>query len=379
MAADERGASSRPLRGLLSRTPPLVRGLGGLRPDRDSAEATGSQRSLDDVVVDCGLYENGHRQPDTTSVSDALQRANASSDGFVWIGLNAPTHQEFAGIAELFELPELAVEDAIRAHQRPKLEQYGAITFVVMKPVRYVDHDEVVEVSELALFLGKHFVVTVRHGESTVPSAVRAELDQNADILRHGPGVVLYRVADLVVDGYAEVIEAVSDDIDDIEVRVFSGDRTDHAERIYKLKREVLEFRRAVAPLADPMQRLAEGRVPGVAKDAQPYFRDVYDHVLRASDAIETYDKLLSDVLAADLAQVAVRQSEVTVRQNEDMRKISAWAAIALVPTAIAGIYGMKFDFMPELRWRFGYFLVLAVILTICIVLYRSFRRNGWL
>jgi magnesium transporter len=248
-----------------------------------------------------------------------------------------------------------------------------------MKPVRYVDHDEVVEVSELALFLGKHFVVTVRHGESTVPSAVRAELDQNADILRHGPGVVLYRVADLVVDGYAEVIEAVSDDIDDIEVRVFSGDRTDHAERIYKLKREVLEFRRAVAPLADPMQRLAEGRVPGVAKDAQPYFRDVYDHVLRASDAIETYDKLLSDVLAADLAQVAVRQSEVTVRQNEDMRKISAWAAIALVPTAIAGIYGMNFDFMPELRWRFGYFLVLAVILTICIVLYRSFRRNGWL
>jgi magnesium transporter len=353
---------------------------------RNSSPASGNQpegsrshRSLDDVIVDCGLYDGGGRHPGTTSVEEALRLANASTDGFVWIGLNAPTHEEFAGIAELFDLPALAVEDAIRAHQRPKLEQYGDITFVVMKPVRYVDHQEVVEVSELALFLGKHFVVTVRHGESTVPSSVRAELDRDSDLLRHGPGVVLYRIADLVVDGYAEVIDAVGDDIDDIEARVFSGDRTDHAERIYKLKREVLEFRRAVTPLADPMQRLAEGRVPGVAQDAQPYFRDVYDHVLRASDGIEAYDRLLSDVLSADLAQVAVRQSEVAVRQNEDMRKISAWAAIALVPTAIAGIYGMNFDFMPELRWRFGYFIVLGGILTICLVLYRLFRRNGWL
>ncbi len=377
MAADGKGESPRQLRRLLSRTPPITRGHGKKIPH--DAGAIGARRSLDDVVVDCGLYENGHRQPGTVSVEDALRRANASTDGFVWIGLNSPTQEEFAGIAEVFELPELAVEDAVRAHQRPKLEQYGPITFVVMKPVRYVDHEEVVEVSELALFLGKHFVVTVRHGESSVPATVRTELDQDPELLRHGPGVVLYRLSDLVVDGYADVIEAVSDDVDDIEARVFSGDRTDHAERIYKLKREVLEFRRAVAPLAEPMQRLADGRVPSVARDAQPYFRDVYDHVLRASDAIETYDKLLSDVLAADLAQVAVRQSEVAVRQNDDVRKISAWAAIALVPTAIAGIYGMNFDFMPELRWRYGYFLVLGLILTICVVLYRLFRRNGWL
>jgi magnesium transporter len=364
-------------RRLLPRMPSL--GRNSSPSSGNQPEGSRSHRSLDDVIVDCGLYDGRGRHPGTTSVEEALRLANASTDGFVWIGLNAPTHEEFAGIAELFDLPALAVEDAIRAHQRPKLEQYGDITFVVMKPVRYVDHQEVVEVSELALFLGKHFVVTVRHGESTVPSSVRAELDHNSDLLRHGPGVVLYRIADLVVDGYAEVIDAVGDDIDDIEARVFSGDRTDHAERIYKLKREVLEFRRAVTPLADPMQRLAEGRVPGVAQDAQPYFRDVYDHVLRASDGIEAYDRLLSDVLSADLAQVAVRQSEVAVRQNEDMRKISAWAAIALVPTAIAGIYGMNFDFMPELRWRFGYFIVLGGILTICLVLYRLFRRNGWL
>jgi magnesium transporter len=336
-------------------------------------------RSLDDVIVDCGLYDSGGRRPGPTSVTEALQLAKGSAGGFVWIGLNAPTDEEFAGIAALFELPALAVEDAIRAHQRPKLEQYGDITFAVVKPVRYVDHQEVVDVSELALFLGKHFVVTVRHGESSVPAAVRAELDQSSELLRHGPGVVLYRTADLVVDGYAQVIEAVGEDIDDIESRVFSGDRTDHAERIYKLKREVLEFRRAVTPLADPMQRLAEGRVASVAKDAQPYFRDVYDHVLRASDAIDAYDKLLSDVLSADLAQVAVRQSEVAVRQNEDMRKISAWAAIALVPTAIAGIYGMNFDFMPELGWRFGYFIVLGFIFIVCVVLHRLFRQNGWL
>jgi magnesium transporter len=369
------GTSAPGRRRLLPRTPTWGRG----KSLTSGHQPAVSHRSLDDVIVDCGLYDAGGRRPGGASVEETLRLANASPDGFLWIGLNAPTQEEFAGIAELFELPELAVEDAIRAHQRPKLEQYGDITFVVVKPVRYVDHQEVVDVSELALFLGKHFVVTVRHGESSVPSSVRTELDHNSDLLRHGPGVVLYRIADLVVDGYAEVIDAVGEDIDDIETRVFSGDRTDHAERIYKLKREVLEFRRAVTPLGDPMQRLAEGRVVGVAKDAQPYFRDVYDHVLRASDGIEAYDKLLSDVLSADLAQVAVRQSEVAVRQNEDMRKISAWAAIALVPTAIAGIYGMNFDFMPELRWRIGYFLVLGVILTVCLVLYRLFRRNGWL
>ena len=190
---------------------------------------------------------------------------------------------------------------------------------------------------------------------------------------------MLYRAADLVVDGYEDAIVSITEDVDEIESQVFSGDDQDHAERIYKLKREIAEFRRAVLPLATPLHRLAEDSVPVIDKEAAPYFRDVHDHALRAADAIEGHDRLLSDVLQANLARVGVRQSQIAVRQNEDMRRISAWAAIALAPTAIAGIYGMNFDFMPELTWRFGYFLVLGIIVSVCLSLYLLFRRSGWL
>jgi magnesium transporter len=243
-------------------------------------------------------------------------------------------------------------------------------------------------VTELAIFLGPNFVVTVRHGESDVLHRVRAELDAgNEKLLKHGPTGVLYRTADLVVDGYEEAIEFINEDVDEIETQVFgSPDAADHSERIYKLKREIAEFRRAVLPLAAPLQRLSEGSVPGIDPSAEPYFRDVHDHVMRAADAIEGHDRLLSDVLQADLARVtarqselAVRQTEISVRQNEDMRKISAWAAIALVPTAIAGIYGMNFEHMPELTWTWGYPAVLTVMLLVCLLLYRTFRRNSWL
>jgi len=265
---------------------------------------------------------------------------------------------------------------------------YDEIVFAVLKPVRYVDHDEVVDVAEIAVFLGPTFVVTVRHGDSDVLRRVRAELDTDSSPWTQlGPAGVLYRAADLAVDGYEEAIEAINSDVDEIESRVFdSGDNDDNSERIYKLKREIAEFRRAVQPLAGPLQQLAGGTVPGVAKSTAQYFRDVHDHVLRATDAIEGHDRLLSDVLQADLARVAaqqsrisVRQNEIAVRQNEDMRKISAWAAIALVPTAIAGIYGMNFDNIPELHWRYGYFIVWGVIITVCATLHRLFHRNGWL
>ncbi|HEY7718910.1 MAG TPA: magnesium and cobalt transport protein CorA, partial [Pedococcus sp.] len=199
------------------------------------------------------------------------------------------------------------------------------------------------------------------------------------EALALGPTAVLYRAADLVVDGYEEAIVHITGDVDEIESQVFTGDDEDHAERIYKLKREVAEFRRAVLPLATPVSRLADGAVSGVDPASAPWFRDVNDHLLRASDAIEGLDRLLTDVLQANLARVGVRQNAIAVRQNEDMRKISAWAAIALVPTAIAGIYGMNFDTMPELRWRYGYFVVLGVIAGVCLVLHRLFRRNGWL
>ena len=330
------------------------------------------------MIVDCALYTGGRGQHGISDIAGALGAAQ-SAGGFVWIGLHEPTAAEFAVLTDNFALPTLAVEDAVRAHQRPKLERYGDVTFAVVKPARYVDHQEVVEISELAVFLGEHFVITVRHGISDVPHTVRAELETNPALLAHGPAGVLYRALDHAVDGYLEVVEAIGVDIDEIEDQVFGGEGGEHAERIYKLKREVLEFRRAVVPLAAPLQRLVAGEVPWVGAAAQPYFRDVHDHVLRAADAIEGYDHLLTNVLQADLAQVTVEQSRVTVRQNEDMRKISAWAAIALVPTAIAGISGMNFDNMPELRTTYGYYVVLAVIAGVCVGLHALFRRNDWL
>ena len=324
------------------------------------------------------MYADGRRRPGAPDLASARASAHATG-GFVWIGLTEPTAVEFAELAAAFELPLLAVEDAVKAHQRPKLERYDDLTFAVVKPARYVDHEEIVELSELALFLGQDFVITVRHGGTEVPSRARADLEADPKLLTHGPASVLHRVLDLVVDDYLDVVDAIEVDVDEIEGQVFSGLGGEHAERIYKLKREVLDFRRAVVPLVHPLQRLVAGEVSWMGAEALPYFRDVQDHVLRAADAIERYDNLLSDVLQADLAQVTVEQNRVAVRQNEDMRKISAWAAIALVPTAIAGIYGMNFDNIPELHWRYGYYAVLAVIAGACVGLHALFRRNHWL
>ena len=347
------------------------------------------RHAVDDVIGDCGVYEAGERRPGKVPLDEA-GRAARSTSGFVWIGLQQPTEADIAAVAAEFDLPHLAVEDAVKAHQRPKLESYGDVLFVVLKPVRYVDHDEVVDVTEIAMFLGPSFVVTVRHGESDVLRRVRKELDSGQaadDGFGHSPTTVLYRTADLVVDGYEEALSFINDDVDEIESQVFgSAEGEDHSQRIYKLKREIAEFRRSVVPLATPLQRLAEGTVHGVDDEVAPYFRDVHDHLMRAADGIEGHDRLLSDVLQADLSRVAarqslvsVRQNEIAVRQNEDMRKISAWAAIALVPTAIAGIYGQNFDNMPELHWQYGYFMALTVMLTACTTLYLLFRRNGWL
>jgi magnesium transporter len=334
---------------------------------------------VEKVIGDCAIYEKGLRRSDRVPLDRAAAAARETS-GFVWIGLQQPTEADLAEVAVQFELPALAVEDAIKAHQRPKLEVYDGVVFIVMRPATYVDRQELVVVEEIALFLGKHFVVSVRHGRTQLLTQVRRELDGgNLPSDLTGPTAVLHRVADLIVDQYTEVTKAIDDDVAEIESQVFGEREGDHAERIYKLKREVLEFRRAVLPLVDPMHRLMTGNVPGVDQEARQYFRDVHDHVLRAADEIERHDRLLSDILQANVARVSVGQNEVSVRQNEDMRKISAWAAIALVPTAIAGIYGMNFDNMPELGWRYGYFIILAVITGACLTLYHAFKRNGWL
>ncbi len=346
--------------------------------DRMTSPHQAAPATVERVVGDCAVYEHGRRRAGRVPLAQAAETA-AATDGFVWIGLQQPTAEDIEAVATEFGLPPLAVEDAVKAHQRPKLERYGDVVFVVLKPVSYIDSKEVIQVSEVAVFLGKDFAVTVRHGDSTVLRAVRRRLEEGEETARLGPMCVLYQAADHVVDEYERAIAAIDDDIAEIEAQVFSTASGDHAERIYKLKREVLEFRRAVAPLAAPLSSLATGSVPGTPAELRPYFRDVHDHLMRAADTIDGQDRLLTDVLQANVARVSVQQSAVAVRQNEDMRKISAWAAIALVPTAIAGIYGMNFDNMPELHWEYGYFTVLGVIAAVCIALHRLFQHNGWL
>jgi magnesium transporter len=330
------------------------------------------------VIVDCALYTCGAREP-VAGPAEAIGRARNQPDSFVWIGLYEPTFDEFDDVALYFGPHPLAIEDAVKAHQRPKLEVYEDCLFVVLKTLRYVEENSQIEAGELMIFTGERFVVTVRHGEGNPLGPVRRRLESRPDVLRCGPSAVLYAVCDAVVDTYEVIATEVERDLEQVEEQVFAADIGHDAERIYALKREVLEFRHAAMPLAHPMSVLASGRLPGVHPDTQPFFRDVADHVARVVDKVETFDALLTDILTANLAQISVRQNEDMRQQNEDMRRISAWVALVAVNTVIAGIYGMNFDNMPELHTRYGYFVTLTVMLTICVLLYRRFRRSGWL
>ncbi|MFF9169114.1 magnesium and cobalt transport protein CorA [Streptomyces sp. NPDC014776] len=334
---------------------------------------------LGSSVVNCVTYRGGVRGPAATDLVEAVRQVRKSGDGFVWLGLHEPTDQEFAGIAELFDLHPLAVEDAIEAHQRPKVERYGDVLFAVFKTVCYVEHEEltatseVVNTGELMAFVGQDFVITVRHGRHGSLGPVREGLEADPQQLAKGPSAVLHAIADHVVDDYLEVIDSVQADIDQVETDVFAetGARVDPG-RIYQLKRELLELKRAVVPLGRPLLELSDRPMRVIEPEIQAYFRDVSDHLLRATEQIAAFDELLNSILQAHLAQV-------TVAQNEDMRKITAWAAVIAVPTMVCGVYGMNFDNMPELHWRFGYGLVIGVIALACLALYRGFRRNGWL
>ncbi|KPI16152.1 magnesium and cobalt transport protein CorA [Actinobacteria bacterium OV450] len=334
---------------------------------------------LGSAVVNCVVYVDGTRQDGCAEVEEALRRVRKTGDGFVWIGLHEPSREELAGLAELFGLHPLAVDDAVNAHQRPKVERYDDILFSVFKTVRYVEHEEltatseVVETGELMAFTGDDFVITIRHGGRGTLGPVRESLEAAPDQLAKGPASVLHAIADHVVDDYVAVTDAVQNDIDAVETAVFSeyGGRGD-AGRIYQLKRELLELRRAVAPLGRPLHHLATQPIPVIPAEARAYFRDVADHLTRATDQIGAYDALLDSILQAHLAQV-------TVAQNEDMRKITAWAAIVAVPTMVCGVYGMNFDNMPELHWTYGYPIVVGVMALACFVIHRGFRRNGWI
>jgi magnesium transporter len=330
------------------------------------------------MIIDCAVYQQGKRRPGTLALEEAYEAA-CEDDAFVWIGLYEPDEHEFDSVRREFNLHELAVEDAIKAHQRPKLEVYDDTLFVVLKTARYLEAEETVEFGEIMLFIGPQFVVAVRHKPASELRGVRKQIEDRPDLLRFGPGAVLYAIMDRVVDDYLPVIEGLDKDIQEVEREVFSQAGSNPAERIYMLKREVIEFHQSTAPLVEPLDRLARRPFDLLHQDIGEYFRDVEDHLLRVVERVAGFRDLLTSVLEANLTQVGVRQNEVAMRQNADMRKISAWVAIAAVPTMIAGIYGMNFDHMPELRWGGGYPLVLLVMAVACGGLYRAFKRNGWL
>jgi magnesium transporter len=345
----------------------------------------GSPRPPDDVVtgklegalVDWGLYRDGVRDERAGSYTEALDRAQRGQ-GFVWIGLFQPSEQQLAIIGAEFGLHPLALEDARKAHQRPKLERYDDTLFAVFKTVTYVPHDdltatsEVVGTGEVMVFCGPNFVVTVRHGEHNEMTRLRHDLEREPQRLAAGPGAVLHGIADRIVDRYLEVADAVQADIDQIETSMFSPRGWRNIDHVYQLKREVLELKRAVAPLTGPMRTLATLRNPLIAEETRNYFRDVDDHLQRVKEQVISFDELLSSILQAGLAQVQVAE-------NDDMRRISAWVAILAAPTVIAGIFGMNFDYMPELGQRYAYFVVLGLMLAVCFGLYRLFKRNHWL
>ncbi len=328
------------------------------------------------MIVDCAVYSNGQRRPDRLALEDAFEAAREPGS-FVWIGLFEPTAEELDGVRDEFALHDLAVQDAVRAHQRPKIEVYGGDLFVVLKTARYLDTTETVEFAEIQLFVGESYVVSVRHGKGSALADVRLELEAHPDRLRIGPMAVLYAVLDRVVDDYRPVIEGLDNDIDEIETAVFDPERprrADPSRRIFKLKREVQDFNRNAGPLVEAVHRLADpnGSLPGWHPDLAPYFRDVEDHLHRIVAEIDNFSVLLSDALDANLAQVSIRQ-------NDDMRRITALVALGAVPTVTGAVYGMNFEHMPELGWSLGYPLVMVLNLVACVALYLRFRRAGWL
>ncbi|MDX3526081.1 magnesium/cobalt transporter CorA [Streptomyces sp. ID05-39B] len=331
------------------------------------------------MIVDCAIYRDGRRTEGPQDFSEALDDVRTEG-GFVWIGLHEPSEKEFTHVTREFALHPLAVEDSLKAHQRPKLEVYDDSLFLVLKPVVYEPESDVVSSGEVMVFLGDSFVLTVRHGEGSPLAAVRQRLEHEPEMLAKGPTAVVYAIADATVDHYLDVAAELQTDLEELEAEVFSpdgGGSRNTASRIYTFKRQILEFRRATVPLAPPVSRLAGSGVAGtglpfVNDDARPFFRDVGDHLARVNESVEGLDRLVSDVLSAHLAQMSVRQ-------NDDMRKISAWAAMAAVPTMIAGIYGMNFEHMPELHWTWSYPAVIAVMAALEVGLYRTFKRRGWL
>jgi magnesium transporter len=337
------------------------------------------------MIVDSAIYVNGKRTAEPHSLQETYEACRQRS-GIAWIGLYRPTEEEFSSVAEEFGLHELAVEDAIKAHQRPKLERYGDTLFVVLRAARYIDESETVEFGEIHVFMGSDFVVTVRHSEAPYLREVRRQMEGQPDLLRRGSGAILYAVMDHVVDDYAPVVAGVQNDIDEIETEVFSGN-AGVSRRIYELSREVIELQRAVQPLPDMLSALiADFEEYSADSELQRYLRDVQDHAIRDTERVAGFREILNNILSVNLALVGLQQneevktlSEAAIQQNDQVKRISAWAAILFAPTLVGTVYGMNFDYMPELHWTLGYPFALVLMLAVSVSLYVVFKRRGWL
>ncbi|MFF2032051.1 magnesium/cobalt transporter CorA [Arthrobacter sp. NPDC058192] len=330
------------------------------------------------TIIDNAVYVEGIRSAEPESLEQTFESLTEQG-GMAWIGLYRPTEEEMAAVAAEFGLHGLAVEDAISAHQRPKLERYDDNLFTVLRPARYLDESESVEFGELHIFTGRNFVVTVRHAESAVVGQVRRRLERRPDLLRHGPEAVLYALMDQVVDDYVPVVSGLENDIDEIEDQLFSGDPK-VSRRIYELAREVIQFQRAIHPLPDMIGQLRRGfEKYQVDKDLQHNLRDVEDHVERLISRADSFRDILQNALTLDGTLTANRQNEASAEQNEQVKKISSWAAIFFAPTFVAGLYGMNFDHMPELHWALGYPMAIGLMAGSAALMYAIFKRKGWL
>jgi magnesium transporter len=342
--------------------------------------------AVEQSVVAAATYRDGRRIDSPTTVAEAARHLRDQRGAMAWIGLYRPAEAQLLAVAEEFGLHELAVEDAIVAHQRPKLERYGDTLFVVLRAARYLDDVEEVEFGEIHLFVGANFVLTVRHGQAPDLAAVRRRMEGDPELLRLGPEAVLYAILDGVVDGYAPVVAGLQNDIDEIETEVFRGDPK-VSRRIYELSREVIEFQRATSPL----QGMLDGLMAGFEKyetdeELQRYLRDVADHATTVAERVDGFRQMLADILTVNATLVSQAQNEeiknlteASYDQNEEIKKVSAWAAILFAPTLIGTVYGMNFDHIPELGWVFGYPFSLALMAVVSLTLYVIFKRRGWL
>jgi magnesium transporter len=327
------------------------------------------------VIVDRAIYRDGRRAAEPDDFAE-LHAACQDGDAVAWLGLFEPSKDELAAVAREFHLHELAVEDAVKAHQRPKLERYGDTLFIVLRPARYVDETETVVFGEVEIFVGPRFVITVRHGDAPELGPVRRRLEARPDLLRRGPTAIAYAIIDYVVDGYQPVVDGLENDIDEIEDEVFGGS-PDVSRRIYELLREVIEFQRATGPLDDILGRLRDEPETGVEEGR--YLRDVQDHAIRAEEQADAFRALLQNILSVNLTLETKAMTEASHSQNEQVKRISAWAAILFAPTLVGTNYGMNFDHMPELGWRLGYPFALGLMVLSSVGLFLIFKRRRWI